>query len=41
MFDSDEAQLMKLQHLGMTTSDENKLMTMRDFIVKLAYQIAR
>ena len=32
----DEAQLGKLQQLGMTLSDENKLLAMRDYIVKLA-----
>lgn len=32
----DEAQLGKLQQLGMTQSDENKLLAMRDYIVKLA-----
>ena len=32
----DEAQLTKLQQLGMTQSDENKLLAMRDYIVKLA-----
>lgn len=37
----DEAQLMKLQQLGMTTVDESKLMAMRDFISKLARNIAR
>ncbi|KIP05625.1 hypothetical protein PHLGIDRAFT_128766 [Phlebiopsis gigantea 11061_1 CR5-6] len=38
--EEDEAQLMKLQQLGMTTTDENKLMAMRDFISKLARNIA-
>ena len=32
---------MKLQQLGMTTADESKLMAMRDFISKLARNIAR
>ncbi|CAA7269893.1 unnamed protein product [Cyclocybe aegerita] len=34
--DEDEAQLTKLQQLGLTTSDENKLLSMRDYILKLA-----
>lgn len=37
----DEAQLTKLQQLGMTTVDESKLQAMRDFIWKLARNIAR
>ncbi|KIJ63655.1 hypothetical protein HYDPIDRAFT_175967 [Hydnomerulius pinastri MD-312] len=32
----DETQLLKLQNLGMTPADENKLMAMRDYILKLA-----
>ncbi|KAF9557800.1 ARM repeat-containing protein [Agrocybe pediades] len=32
----DEAHLMKLQQLGMTSSDENKLLALRDYILKLA-----
>ncbi|KAF7796314.1 hypothetical protein EIP86_007491, partial [Pleurotus ostreatoroseus] len=39
--EEDEAQLTKLQHLGMSSSDESKLMSMRDFILKLAQNIAR
>lgn len=32
----DEMQLVKLQQMGMTPSDESKLMAMRDFLPKLA-----
>ncbi|KAJ3554276.1 hypothetical protein NM688_g3197 [Phlebia brevispora] len=39
--EEDETQLTKLQQLGMTSSDESKLMSMRDFILKLAQNIAR
>ncbi|KAF8153240.1 hypothetical protein B0H34DRAFT_820167 [Crassisporium funariophilum] len=34
--EEDETQLTKLQQLGMTSSDENKLLAMRDYILKLA-----
>ncbi|TFK19255.1 ARM repeat-containing protein [Coprinopsis marcescibilis] len=34
--DEDEEQITKLQQLGMTTSDESKLLAMRDYILKLA-----
>ncbi|KAH7910911.1 hypothetical protein BJ138DRAFT_1126480 [Hygrophoropsis aurantiaca] len=34
--EEDEAQLSKLQNLGMTPSDEAKLLAMREYIVKLA-----
>ncbi|KZT00186.1 ARM repeat-containing protein [Laetiporus sulphureus 93-53] len=34
--EEDEAQLTKLQHLGMTPSEESKLLAMRDYIHKLA-----
>ncbi|KAI0342433.1 ARM repeat-containing protein [Trametopsis cervina] len=34
--DEDETHLGKLQQLGMTPSDENKLLAMRDFLPKLA-----
>lgn len=37
----DEAQLGKLQQLGMTSSDEIKLMAMREYISKLANATAR
>jgi len=36
VFCRDEAQLAKLQQMGMTQSDENKLFALRDYIVKLA-----
>ncbi|KAH9474804.1 Phosphoinositide 3-kinase regulatory subunit 4 [Psilocybe cubensis] len=34
--EEDEAQLTKLQQLGMTPSDENKLLALRDYTLKLA-----
>ncbi|KAF9485745.1 other/VPS15 protein kinase [Pholiota conissans] len=34
--EEDEAHLTKLQHLGMTQSDENKLLALRDYVLKLA-----
>ncbi|KAF8639172.1 hypothetical protein AX17_001659 [Amanita inopinata Kibby_2008] len=34
--DEDEVQLSKLQQLGMTPSEESKLIAMRDYIIKLA-----
>lgn len=37
----DEAQLTKLQQLGMTPSEETKLLAMRDYILKLANAISR
>ncbi|KAJ7672606.1 hypothetical protein DFH06DRAFT_96923 [Mycena polygramma] len=38
--DEDEAQLTKLQQLGMTSSEETKLLAMRDYILKLANAIS-
>ncbi|GJE86329.1 Pkinase-domain-containing protein [Phanerochaete sordida] len=38
--EEDETQMTKLQQLGMTTMDESKLHAMRDFISKLARNIA-
>ncbi|KAL4253381.1 Serine/threonine-protein kinase Vps15-like protein [Abortiporus biennis] len=38
--EEDETQLMKLQQLGMTSSDEAKLFAMRDYILKLSRAIA-
>lgn len=32
----DETYLTRLQHLGMTQSDENKLLALRDYVLKLA-----
>jgi hypothetical protein len=40
-FDRDETQISKLQQLGMTTSEEAKLLAMRDYILKLANAISR
>lgn len=37
----DEAQISKLQNLGMTSSDEAKLLAMRDYILKLANATSR
>jgi phosphoinositide-3-kinase regulatory subunit 4 len=37
----DEAQLTKLQNLGMTSNDESKLLAMRDYILKLASAMSR
>jgi hypothetical protein len=37
----DEAQFGKLQQLGMTSSDETKLMAMREYIFKLANATSR
>lgn len=34
--EDDEAQLAKLQQLGMTSADESKLLALRDYILKLA-----
>lgn len=34
-------QLTKLQQLGMTSSEESKLLAMRDYIVKLANATSR
>jgi hypothetical protein len=39
--DSDEAQLSKLQQLGMTLDEEGKLLAMKDIIRKLANNLAR
>ncbi|KAF7343436.1 hypothetical protein MVEN_01776300 [Mycena venus] len=38
--DEDEAQLSKLQQLGMTSTEEAKLLAMRDYILKLANAIS-
>ncbi|KAI0768204.1 hypothetical protein BD413DRAFT_672415 [Trametes elegans] len=38
--EEDEAQITKLQQLGMTSAEEAKLMAMRDYILKLARAIA-
>ncbi|KAF9078567.1 hypothetical protein BDP27DRAFT_1378971 [Rhodocollybia butyracea] len=38
--EEDEAQLVKLQQLGMTSAEEAKLMAMRDYILKLANAIS-
>ncbi|KAI0672432.1 hypothetical protein C8Q78DRAFT_971156 [Trametes maxima] len=38
--EEDEAQLTKLQQLGMTSTEEAKLMAMRDYILKLARAIS-
>ncbi|CDO75088.1 hypothetical protein BN946_scf185010.g13 [Trametes cinnabarina] len=38
--EEDEAQLAKLQQLGMTSAEEAKLMSMRDYILKLARAIS-
>ncbi|KAJ7865275.1 hypothetical protein B0H13DRAFT_2067981, partial [Mycena leptocephala] len=38
--DEDEAQLSKLQQLGMTSTEETKLLAMRDYILKLANAIS-
>ena len=38
---SDEVQLAKLYQLGMTSSDESKLLAMRDYMTKLANAISR
>ncbi|EKM56683.1 uncharacterized protein PHACADRAFT_183284 [Phanerochaete carnosa HHB-10118-sp] len=38
--EEDDAQMTKLQQLGMTTADEGKLHAMRDFVSKLARNIA-
>jgi len=37
----DEAQLSKLQQLGMTSTEEAKLVAMKDYILKLARAISR
>ena len=37
----DEAQLTKLQNLGMTSNDEAKLLAIRDYILKLANAMSR
>lgn len=37
----DEAQLAKLYNLGMSSSDEAKLLAMRDYILKLANAMSR
>ncbi|KAI0327534.1 hypothetical protein GY45DRAFT_1373135 [Cubamyces sp. BRFM 1775] len=38
--EEDEAQIAKLQQLGMTSSEEAKLMSMKDYILKLARAIS-
>ncbi|KAJ7216643.1 hypothetical protein GGX14DRAFT_442277 [Mycena pura] len=38
--EEDEAQLSKLQQLGMTSTEENKLLAMRDYVLKLANAIS-
>ncbi|KAJ7756947.1 armadillo-type protein [Mycena metata] len=38
--EEDEAQLTKLQQLGMTSTEETKLLAMRDYILKLANAIS-
>ncbi|KAF4603205.1 Serine/threonine-protein kinase [Pleurotus pulmonarius] len=38
--DDDDAQLKKLQNMGMTSADEAKLLAMRDYILKLANAIS-
>ncbi|KAJ7253059.1 hypothetical protein B0H12DRAFT_1117273 [Mycena haematopus] len=38
--DEDEAHLSKLQQLGMTSTEETKLLAMRDYILKLANAIS-
>lgn len=38
---SDENQLSKLRQLGMTSVEEMKLVSMRDYILKLANAISR
>jgi len=37
----DEGHLTKLRQLGMTSTEETKLVSMRDYIVKLANAISR
>lgn len=37
----DESHLAKLRQLGMTSTEEAKLVSMRDYIVKLAIAISR
>jgi phosphoinositide-3-kinase regulatory subunit 4 len=41
LWNRDEAQFGKLQQLGMTSSDETKLMAMREYIFKLANATSR
>ena len=41
IFYRDEAQIAKLQQLGMTPNEEVKLLAMRDYIWKLAQAISR
>ncbi|RPD52474.1 ARM repeat-containing protein [Lentinus tigrinus ALCF2SS1-7] len=38
--EEDEAQISRLQQLGMTSTEENKLQAMRDYVVKLARAIS-
>ncbi len=37
----DEGHLAKLRQLGMTSTEEAKLVSMRDYIVKLANAVSR
>lgn len=37
----DEGHLTKLRQLGMTSTEETKLVSMRDYILKLANAISR
>ena len=37
----DEAQIAKLQQLGMTSTEEAKLVAMKDYLLKLARAISR
>ena len=37
----DEAHINKLKQLGLTSSDETKLQSMRDYILKLANATSR
>lgn len=37
----DEANMAKLQQLGLTPQDEVKLLSLRDYIIKLAHVISR
>ena len=37
----DDAQLAKLKQMGMSSTEESKLLAMRDYIIKLANATAR
>lgn len=41
LFFRDEGHLVKLRQLGMTSTEEAKLVSMRDYIVKLANAVSR